>query len=251
MKLAMIFPGQGSQSVGMGRELADQFAEAKAVFDEVDEALGEKLSTVIFEGTQEELTLTTNAQPALMAVSMAALKALETRGFSLENQVAYVAGHSLGEYSALCAAGAFSLSDTAKLLRIRGNAMQAAVPVGQGAMAAIIGLEREQVEAVCHQSAGDNCCQIANDNGGGQLVISGGCAIIPTRKSRWWKQRYWRSSKSWEAIMSSLQSLGVCWTSSRQLAGNEISRIRSPRWKRCSRGVRTIWANCGPQLRSS
>ncbi len=173
MKLAMIFPGQGSQVIGMGRELANEFAEAKAVFDEVDEALGEKLSNIIFEGTQEELTLTANAQPALMAVSIAALRALESRGFSLEKQVACVAGHSLGEYSALCAAGALNLTDTAKLLRVRGNAMQAAVPVGKGAMAAIIGLERQVVEDICKSAAGDKCCQIANDNGGGQLVISG------------------------------------------------------------------------------
>ena len=178
MKLAMIFPGQGSQTVGMGRELAEQFAEAKSVFDEVDEALGEKLSDIIFEGSQDDLTLTTNAQPALMAVSVAALRALESRGFSLENQISYVAGHSLGEYSALCASGAISISDTARLLRIRGEAMQAAVPVGQGAMAAIIGLEREQVASICADSAGENCCQIANDNGGGQLVISGSKAEV-------------------------------------------------------------------------
>jgi len=173
MKLAMIFPGQGSQTVGMGRELADQYSQSKAVFDEVDDALGEKLSELIFDGSQEVLTLTTNAQPALMAVSIAALKALESTGFSLAKQVTYVAGHSLGEYSALCAAGALSISDTARLLRIRGEAMQAAVPVGKGAMAAIIGLERDVVEAICKQCAGANCCQIANDNGGGQLVISG------------------------------------------------------------------------------
>ena len=178
MKLAMIFPGQGSQNVGMGRELADQFSQARAVFDEVDEALGENLSQLIFEGSPETLTLTTNAQPALMAVSIAALKALESTGFSLANQVEYVAGHSLGEYSALCAAGALSISDTARLLRIRGEAMQAAVPVGQGAMAAIIGLERSEVEAICNACAGANCCQIANDNGGGQLVISGSKAEV-------------------------------------------------------------------------
>jgi len=178
MKLAVIFPGQGSQNVGMGRELAEQFTEAKAVFDEVDEALGEKLSTVIFEGPIEELTLTANAQPALMAVSIAALRALESRGFSLSKHAAYIAGHSLGEYSALCAAGSFSLAQTAKLLRIRGNAMQAAVPAGEGAMAAIIGLEREIVEDICNQCAGSQCCQIANDNGGGQLVISGAKAPV-------------------------------------------------------------------------
>ena len=173
MKIAMIFPGQGSQAIGMGRELAEQFSEAKAVFDEVDEALGEKLSALVFDGIQEELTLTANAQPALMAVSIAALRSFEARGFSFTKQISCVAGHSLGEYSALCASGALDLADTAKLLRIRGNAMQAAVPVGEGAMAAIIGLERGAVENLCNQCAGDNCCQIANDNGGGQLVISG------------------------------------------------------------------------------
>ncbi len=173
MKLAMIFPGQGSQAVGMGRELVDQFSEARAVFDEVDDALGEKLSDIIFEGSQETLTLTANAQPALMAVSIAALRALESRGFSLEKQVTFVAGHSLGEYSALCAAGALNVTNTARLLRIRGTAMQAAVPVGEGGMAAIIGLERNVVDIICRESAGDRCCQIANDNGGGQLVISG------------------------------------------------------------------------------
>ncbi len=173
MKLAMIFPGQGSQTVGMGRELVDQFSEARAVFDEVDDALGEKLSNIIFEGSQESLTLTANAQPALMAVSVAAVRALESRGFSLKNRTTFVAGHSLGEYSALCAADALKVTDAARLLRIRGIAMQAAVPVGEGAMAAIIGLERNIVDAICKESAGDGCCQIANDNGGGQLVISG------------------------------------------------------------------------------
>ena len=172
MSIAFTFPGQGSQAVGMGRDLADAFPEARAVFDEVDEALGEKLSKVIWEGPEETLTLTANAQPALMAVSMAALRALEARGFSLKDRVAYVAGHSLGEYSALCAAGVFSLADTARLLRIRGNAMQAAVPAGEGAMAAILGLDQDAVEAACAEVQG-GVCQIANDNGGGQLVISG------------------------------------------------------------------------------
>jgi [acyl-carrier-protein] S-malonyltransferase len=174
MAVAFTFPGQGSQAVGMGKALAEQFAEARAVFAEVDEALGEKLSAVMFDGPEETLTLTANAQPALMAVSMALMKVLEARGFNLKEKVAYVAGHSLGEYSALAAAGAFSLSDTARLLRIRGNAMQAAVPAGQGAMAAIIGLAEDQVEAACKQAG----CQIANDNGGGQLVISGGKAEV-------------------------------------------------------------------------
>lgn len=173
MTIAFTFPGQGSQAVGMGKDLADAFPEARAVFAEVDDALGQKLSTLMWEGPEDELTLTANAQPALMAVSLAAIRVLEARGFSLKDKVAYVAGHSLGEYSALAAAGAFSIADTARLLRIRGNAMQAAVPVGEGAMAAIIGLEQDQVEAACAEAAQGSVCQIANDNGGGQLVISG------------------------------------------------------------------------------
>ncbi len=176
MSIAFTFPGQGSQSVGMGKALAEAFPEAKRVFDEVDEALGEKLSQVMWEGPEDRLTLTANAQPALMAVSMAALRALEAQGVSLKDKVAYVAGHSLGEYSALCAAGTFSLADTARLLRIRGNAMQEAVPVGEGAMAAILGLEQQAVEDACREAGGP--CQVANDNGGGQLVISGAKAAV-------------------------------------------------------------------------
>ncbi|RIK88826.1 MAG: [acyl-carrier-protein] S-malonyltransferase [Hyphomicrobiales bacterium] len=173
MSIAFTFPGQGSQAVGMGKDLADAFPEARAVFEEVDEALGEKLSRTIWEGPEETLTLTANAQPALMAVSLAAMRVLEARGLVLKDKIAYVAGHSLGEYSALAAAGTFSVADTARLLRIRGNAMQAAVPVGEGAMAAIIGLEQADVEAACAEAAVGSVCQIANDNGGGQLVISG------------------------------------------------------------------------------
>jgi [acyl-carrier-protein] S-malonyltransferase len=173
MTIAFTFPGQGSQAVGMGKELADNFAEARAVFEEVDEALGEKLSETMFNGPEDTLTLTANAQPALMAVSMAVVRVLEARGVDLKAKVSYVAGHSLGEYSALCAAGTFSLADTATLLRIRGNAMQAAVPVGVGAMAAIIGLEHADVIAVCQEASDVGSCQIANDNGGGQIVISG------------------------------------------------------------------------------
>lgn len=178
MSVAFTFPGQGSQAVGMGKDLADSFAEARAVFEEVDEALGQKLSDIMWNGPEETLTLTANAQPALMAVSMAVIRVLEAKGLDLQSKVAYVAGHSLGEYSALCAAGTFSIGDTARLLRIRGNAMQAAVPVGEGAMAAIIGLEHGDVQAICAEASAIGPCQIANDNGGGQLVISGGKAAV-------------------------------------------------------------------------
>lgn len=178
MAIAFTFPGQGSQAVGMGKDLAENFAEARAVFEEVDEALGQKLSDIMWNGPEETLTLTANAQPALMAVSVAVMRVLEARGLKLAEKVSYVAGHSLGEYSALCAADTFSLADTARLLRIRGNAMQAAVPVGQGAMAAIIGLEHGDVEAICAEAASGGVCQIANDNGGGQLVISGAKAPV-------------------------------------------------------------------------
>ncbi|WP_455272122.1 ACP S-malonyltransferase [Rhizobium herbae] len=178
MAIAFTFPGQGSQALGMGKDLADAFPEAAAVFAEVDDALGEKLSDIMWNGPEETLTLTANAQPALMAVSIAALRVLEAKGLDLKSKVAYVAGHSLGEYSALCAAGTFSLPDTARLLRIRGNAMQAAVPVGKGAMAAIIGLEHSDVDAVCKEAQTLGACQIANDNGGGQLVISGEKAAV-------------------------------------------------------------------------
>ncbi|THV25688.1 ACP S-malonyltransferase [Peteryoungia ipomoeae] len=178
MTVAFTFPGQGSQAVGMGKDLADNFAEARAVFEEVDEALGQKLSDIMWNGPEETLTLTANAQPALMAVSMAVIRVLEAKGLDLTSKVAFVAGHSLGEYSALCAAGTFSIADTARLLRIRGNAMQAAVPVGEGAMAAIIGLEHGDVQVICEEAAAEGPCQIANDNGGGQLVISGGKVAV-------------------------------------------------------------------------
>lgn len=173
MALAFTFPGQGSQAVGMGKLLAEQSAVARAVFQEVDDALGEKLSAMMFDGPEDVLTMTANAQPALMAVSVALMREMESRGFNLKDKVAYVAGHSLGEYSALAAAGTFSLSDTARLLRIRGLAMQKAVPAGEGAMAAIIGLDQAAVELLCSRAAAAQVCQIANDNGGGQLVVSG------------------------------------------------------------------------------
>jgi [acyl-carrier-protein] S-malonyltransferase len=176
---AFVFPGQGSQAVGMGKALADAFPQARAVFDEVDSALGQKLSALMFDGPMEELTLTANAQPALMAVSMAAMRVLEAEaGVSLKTHALCVAGHSLGEYSALAAAGALSLSDAARLLRIRGDAMQAAVPVGVGAMAAVIGLEFDQVKAVAEAAAQGEVCGAANDNGGGQVVVSGHKAAV-------------------------------------------------------------------------
>ena len=179
MTRAMVFPGQGSQAVGMGKALYDAFPVAKAVFDEVDAALGEKLSDVIFNGPDDALMLTANTQPALMAVSLAAFAVLQDRGFDLATQAAYVAGHSLGEYSALAAAGTFSIGDAARVLRIRGNAMQSAVPVGAGAMAALLGLDwatAAQVAAEC--ATATEICTPANDNADGQVVISGAKAAV-------------------------------------------------------------------------
>jgi [acyl-carrier-protein] S-malonyltransferase len=179
MSVAFVFPGQGSQAVGMGKALAESFAPAREVFAEVDDALGEKLSATIWEGPADKLTLTENAQPALMAVSLAVLRVLEAEaGVDLRRDLQFVAGHSLGEYSALAAAGALLLNDTARLLRIRGRAMQKAVPVGTGAMAALIGLEFEQVVSVATEAARDQVCQAANDNGGGQVVVSGDKAAV-------------------------------------------------------------------------
>ncbi len=174
---AFVFPGQGAQTIGMGRELAEAYPAAKAVFDEVAEALGENLSGLIWSGDIETLTLTRNAQPALMATSIAALRALEAEGFSITD-ADFVAGHSLGEYSALCASGAISLSDTARLLSIRGTAMQDAVPVGVGAMAAILGLDFAAVDEIAREAAGDEVCQAANDNDPAQVVISGHKAAV-------------------------------------------------------------------------
>jgi len=174
MTAAFTFPGQGSQAVGMGKALADAFPAAKAVFDEVDAALGEKLTAIIWEGPAETLQLTENAQPALMAVSLAALRVLESEaGVVIGRDAAFVAGHSLGEYSALAAAGSLTVSDTARLLRIRGRAMQKAVPVGVGAMAALLGLDYDAAVAVASEAAQGQVCQAANDNGGGQVVVSG------------------------------------------------------------------------------
>ncbi len=173
MTVAFTFPGQGSQAVGMGKELADTYSEARAVFQEVDDALGENLSRIIWEGPIDALTLTANAQPALMAVSLAAMRVLESRGFELSRQAAYVAGHSLGEYSALAAAGALSVGDAARLLRIRGRSMQEAVPVGEGAMAALLGLDFEAAREVAEEAAAGEICQAANDNAPGQVVVSG------------------------------------------------------------------------------
>lgn len=176
---AFVFPGQGSQDVGMGRELAENFAAAREVFDEVDDALGQKLSAVMWEGPKETLTLTENAQPALMAVSIAVMRVLEReRGLKLADTVKFVAGHSLGEYSALAAAGAFSLSDTARLLKLRGQAMQAAVPVGQGAMVALLGVGLDVAEKVAAEAAQGEVCQVANDNEPTQVVLSGAKTAI-------------------------------------------------------------------------
>ncbi|WP_120500945.1 ACP S-malonyltransferase [Roseovarius sp. EL26] len=172
MGRAFVFPGQGAQTIGMGKALADAYPAAKAVFDEVDEALGEKLSDLIWEGAQEDLTLTQNAQPALMATSLATMRALETEGVTID-AAKMVAGHSLGEYSALAAAGAISVADTARLLRTRGKAMQEAVPVGVGAMAALLGLDFETAKAVAEEAAMGEVCQAANDNDPGQVVVSG------------------------------------------------------------------------------
>jgi len=174
MARAFVFPGQGSQDVGMGKALADTFPAARAVFDEVDDVLGQKLSTLIWEGPKETLTLTENAQPALMAVSMAVMRVLEKeKGFSLADKVKYVAGHSLGEYSALAADGAFSLADAARLLRLRGQAMQKAVPVGLGGMAALLGVGIDVAEKVAAEAAQGDVCQVANDNEPTQVVLSG------------------------------------------------------------------------------
>ena len=169
---ALVFPGQGAQAIGMGRALAEAYPEAQAVFDEVDDALGEKLSALIWEGELDELTLTANAQPALMATSLAAVRALAAEGMNV-SEAAYVAGHSLGEYSALAAAGAFTVGETAKLLRTRGEAMQSAVPVGVGAMAALLGLDFATAQAVAEEAAEGEVCEAANDNDPGQVVVSG------------------------------------------------------------------------------
>ena len=174
MAIAFVFPGQGSQDVGMGRALAEAYPAARAVFDEVDDALGQKLSAIIWDGPKETLTLTENAQPALMAVSMAVMRVLETeKGFRLADKVKFVAGHSLGEYSALAAAGTFSLADTARLLKLRGQAMQKAVAVGQGAMAALLGVGMDVAVKVAAEAAQGDVCQVANDNEPTQVVLSG------------------------------------------------------------------------------
>lgn len=179
MAAAFIFPGQGSQIVGMGKALAETFPSARAVFDEIDAALGERLTAIIWDGPAETLQLTENAQPALMAVSLATLRVLETEaGFSVGRDAKFVAGHSLGEYSALAAAGSLSVADSARLLRTRGLAMQKAVPVGAGAMAALLGLDYETAMAVANEAAQAQVCQAANDNGGGQVVVSGDKAAV-------------------------------------------------------------------------
>jgi [acyl-carrier-protein] S-malonyltransferase len=179
MSVAFVFPGQGSQAVGMGKGLADAFPAARQVFDEVDAALGEPLTRIMWDGPAETLTLTENTQPALLAHSLAVMRVLQTEaGVDLARDAAFVAGHSLGEYSALAAAGAFTLADAARLVRIRGRAMQKAVPVGVGAMAALLGLEFDAAAAVAAEAAQGQVCQAANDNGGGQVVVSGDKAAV-------------------------------------------------------------------------
>ena len=174
MAIAFVFPGQGSQDVGMGAELAKAFPTARRVFEEVDEALGQKLSQIMWEGPKKTITLTENAQPALMAVSMAVMRVLEAeKGFNLQDKVKFVAGHSLGEYSALAAAGTFSIADAARLLKLRGQAMQKAVPVGVGAMAALLGVGMDVAKLIAADAAQGDCCDIANDNDPGQVVLSG------------------------------------------------------------------------------
>ena len=179
MARAFVFPGQGSQAVGMGRALAEAFPQARSVLDEVDDALSQKLSRLMAEGSADELTLTANAQPALMAVSLAVIRVLEAEaGLDLKRDAAFVAGHSLGEYSALAAAWTFSVADAARLLRIRGDAMQNATPVGVGAMAALLGLELEAAAEVAREAAQGEVCDVANDNGGAQVVVSGHKAAV-------------------------------------------------------------------------
>jgi [acyl-carrier-protein] S-malonyltransferase len=179
MAVAFVFPGQGSQSVGMGKALAETFAPARLVFEEVDAALGEELSGIMWNGPGETLTLTENAQPALMAVSLAVLRTLEAEaGVDLARDAAFVAGHSLGEYSALAAAQSLTIADAARLLRIRGRAMQKAVPVGAGAMAALIGVDIDAAKAIAAEAAAVGVCDVANDNGGGQVVLSGAKAAV-------------------------------------------------------------------------
>ena len=174
MSIAFIFPGQGSQAIGMGAELAKAYPAARAVFAEIDDALGQDLSRLMWEGPEGELVLTENAQPALMAVSLAAIRVFgETQGVQIKDRVAYVAGHSLGEYSALAAAGAFSVADTARLLKTRGRAMQEAVPVGKGAMAALLGADLDKAQELAKAAADGQVCEAANDNAPGQVVISG------------------------------------------------------------------------------
>jgi [acyl-carrier-protein] S-malonyltransferase len=179
MSVALIFPGQGSQSVGMGKALSEAFPAARAVFDEVDDALSQRLTAVMWDGSAEELTLTANAQPALMAVSVAVVRVLEQEaGLRIAQDVAFVAGHSLGEYSALAAAGTFSVADAARLLRVRGDAMQKAVAPGAGAMAALIGVDLDQARAIAADASQGEVCEAANDNGGGQVVLSGAKAAV-------------------------------------------------------------------------
>ncbi len=181
MSRVFVFPGQGSQYTGMGKDLAESFTEAREVFQEIDESLGQNLSQLMFEGPEEDLNLTENTQPALMAVSMAVMRILEKQGeINLAESCKFVAGHSLGEYSALTAAGAFSLSECARLLKLRGQAMQRAVPVGVGSMAAILGLDFADVQKIAQEATGAEICEAANDNSVGQVVVSGHKGAVET-----------------------------------------------------------------------
>lgn len=178
MSICFTFPGQGSQKVGMGKALAEAFPAAREVFEEANDALGVDLTKIMWEGPEEALTLTENTQPALVTVSMAAMRAMEAEGFSVAGTAAYVAGHSVGEYSALCAAGTFSIADAVRLVRVRGEAMQRAVPVGEGGMAAILGLDFDAVAQIAEDAAGEEICSAANDNSNGQVVVSGNIAAV-------------------------------------------------------------------------
>ena len=230
-KRAFTFPGQGSQAVGMGKDLAAAYPEARAVFDEVDEALGQKLSAIMFEGPDETLRLTENAQPALMAVSLAVVRVLEAKGVRLADHAAYVAGHSLGEYSALCAAGTFSIADTARLLKTRGQAMQKAVPVGHGAMAALLGLDLATAREVAAEAAQGDVCDVANDNAPGQVVISGATAAVERAiEIAKGQRRQARAAAAGQRAVPLLADAARCRSHGRRAGRSRHEGARSCRW---------------------